>query len=52
MSHLQHEPSEKTRELVTALALTGVPQRRIAAQFGITEKMLRWPTIRHGERAR
>lgn len=41
MSHLQHEPSEKTRELVTALAVAGVPQSRIAAYIDIAEKMLR-----------
>ena len=34
MSHLQHEPSEKTRELVTALAVNGDQQSRIAAHIG------------------
>lgn len=41
MSSLQHEPSEKTRELVTALAVNGVQQSRIAAYIGIPERMLR-----------
>ena len=34
MPHLQHEPSEKTRELVTALAVNGDQQSRIEAHIG------------------
>ena len=34
MRHLQHEPSEKTRELVTALAVNGDQQSRIEAHIG------------------
>jgi hypothetical protein len=34
MPRLQHEPSEKTRELVTALAVNGDQQSRIEAHIG------------------